>query len=243
MIDIHTHILPMVDDGPATIEESIEMCRIAVKDGIKQIIATPHIYKGFYNTGENDILDKINMLNQILQEEGLDLKIFPGGEVHINNQILNAKALKDSSIFTINGNKKYILLEFPIQWVPMEAEQVIFSLRTMGFTPILPHLERNLRIQANPNILRRFVKLGAILQVTAQSVIGNFGAMTKKCVLWMLKKNFVQVIASDAHSAVERPPILSGAVKIVSDMLSEESARRMVFEHPKMIVEGTPFVE
>jgi protein-tyrosine phosphatase len=114
MIDIHKHILPMVDDGPATIEESVEMCRIAIKDVIKQIIATPHIYKGLYNTDENDIFNKINVINQMLQEEELDLKIFPGGEVHINNQILNAKTLKDSSIFTISGNKKYILLYYLI---------------------------------------------------------------------------------------------------------------------------------
>lgn len=240
MIDIHTHILPMIDDGPATVQESIEMCKIAANDGIKKIIATPHVQNKVDN--ENTILEKIEVLNQSSKQEGLDLVIFPGAEVYLNDQLLHADILKESRILTLNGNRKYILLEFSFQWIPPETEQVIFALKTMGFTPILPHLERNSRVQNNPAILIRFIELGAILQVTAQSIIGNFGVASKKCVLWMLKNRLVHVIASDAHSSVGRPPILSHALKVVSDMLDEESARKMVLDHPEMILEGISFV-
>ncbi len=147
MIDIHTHILPMIDDGPATIQESIEMCRIAVNDGIKKIIATPHVQSKVDN--EDTIFEKIDILNKVLKQEGLDLVIFPGAELHLNDQLLHADVLKESRMLTLNGNKKYILLEFSFQWVPPEAEQIIFALKTMGFTPILPHLERNFRVQNN----------------------------------------------------------------------------------------------
>ncbi|HHT9137707.1 MAG TPA: tyrosine-protein phosphatase, partial [Candidatus Wunengus sp. YC60] len=241
MIDIHTHILPMIDDGPTMVQESLEMCRIAVNDGINKIIATPHVQNGMYDLDANKVLEKVDMLNQLIKQEGLDLVIFPGAEVHLNDRLLDAEILRESSILTINGGKKYILLEFPFQWVPPETEQIIFKLKLMGLTPVLPHLERNYRIQRNPHMVVRYVEMGAILQVTAQSIVGDFDAAPLKCVLWMLKNNLVHVIASDAHSPVARPPILSRAVKIVSDMLGEEAARKMVLENPGTILEGLPF--
>jgi protein-tyrosine phosphatase len=91
-------------------------------------------------------------------------------------------------------------------------------------------------------MLVRFVEMGAILQVTAQSIAGDFGTASRKCALWMLKKNLVHIIASDAHSPSRRPPLLSRAVRIVSDLLGKEVAGKMVSEHPKMILEGTPFI-
>ena len=241
MIDIHTHILPAIDDGPTTMTESLEMCRIAVNDGIKKMIATPHVQNGMYDLDANKVLEKIHLLNQLVKQEGLDLVIFPGAEVHLNDRLLDAEILKESSILTINGGRKYILLEFPFQWVPSGTEHVIFKLRSMGFTPILPHLERNFKIQRDPSMIRHFAEMGAILQVTAQSITGDFDAAPMKCALWMLKNNLVHVIASDAHSPVGRPPILSKALKVVSDKLGEEAAKKMVLDHPGMILEGLPF--
>ena len=241
MIDIHTHILPAIDDGPTTMTESLEMCRIAVNDGIKKMIATPHVQNGMYDLDANKVLEKIHLLNQLVKQEGLDLVIFPGAEVHLSDRLLDAEILKESSILTLNGGKKYILLEFPFQWVPSGTEHVIFKLRSMGFTPILPHLERNFKIQRDPSMIRHFAEMGAILQVTAQSITGDFDAAPMKCALWMLKNNLVHVIASDAHSPVGRPPILSKALKVVSDKLGEEAAKKMVLDHPGMILEGLPF--
>lgn len=241
MIDIHTHILPTIDDGPTTMTESLEMCRIAVNDGIKKMIATPHVQNGMYDLDANKVLEKIHLLNQLVKQEGLDLVIFPGAEVHLSDRLLDAEILKESSILTINGGKKYILLEFPFQWVPSGTEHVIFKLRSMGFTPILPHLERNFKIQRDPSMVRHFAEMGAILQVTAQSITGDFDAAPMKCALWMLKNNLIHVIASDAHSPVGRPPILTKALKVVSDKLGEEAAKKMVLDHPSMILEGLPF--
>ena len=241
MIDIHTHILPTIDDGPTTMTESLEMCRIAVNDGIKKMIATPHVQNGMYDLDANKVLEKIHLLNQLVKQEGLDLVIFPGAEVHLSDRLLDAEILKESSILTLNGGKKYILLEFPFQWVPSGTEHVIFKLRSMGFTPILPHLERNFKIQRDPYMLRHFAEMGAILQVTAQSITGDFDAAPMKCALWMLKNNLVHVIASDAHSPAGRPPILTKALKVVSDKLGEEAAKKMVLDHPGMILEGLPF--
>lgn len=241
MIDIHTHILPAIDDGPTTMTESLEMCRIAVNDGIKKMIATPHVQNGMYDLDANKVLEKIHLLNQLVKQEGLDLVIFPGAEVHLSDRLLDAEILKESSILTLNGGRKYILLEFPFQWVPSGTEHVIFKLRSMGLTPILPHLERNFKIQRDPSMIRHFAEMGAILQVTAQSITGDFDAAPMKCALWMLKNNLIHVIASDAHSPAGRPPILTKALKVVSDKLGEEAAKKMVLDHPRIILEGLPF--
>jgi len=238
MIDIHTHILPMIDDGPTSVLESLEMCRIAVNDGITKMVATPHIQNGLYNSDAGKILENVQFLNQRIKQEGLNLEILPGAEVYLNDQLLDMKILNESSILTLNNGKKYILLEFSFQWVPPETAQVIFRLKSMGFTPILPHLERNSGIQSNPQDVKRFIELGAIIQVTAQSIIGEFGSRPKKCVMWMIKNNLVHVIASDAHSSTDRPPILSGAFEVVADLVGVKIAERMVTDHPKMIVEG-----
>ncbi|MCF6157364.1 MAG: tyrosine protein phosphatase [wastewater metagenome] len=240
MIDIHTHILPMVDDGPATVEDAIEMCKIAVNDGIKKMIATPHVGNGLYTIDASVIQEKVRMMNRLLSQEGLDLVIFPGAEVHMNDQLLNTEILKTSDFLTLNGNKKYVLLEFSFHLIPPETERIIFLLKSRGFIPVLPHIERNSRVQKNPTIVERFVELGAIIQVTAQSITGDFGRAPKKCAHWMLYNNLVQVIASDAHSPAGRPPILSRAVKIAIDMIGEESAMKTVWDYPKMILEGMP---
>jgi len=105
MIDIHTHILPAIDDGPTTMTESLEMCRIAVNDGIKKMIATPHVQNGMYDLDANKVLEKIHLLNQLVKQEGLDLVIFPGAEVHLSDRLLDAEILKESSILTLNGGR------------------------------------------------------------------------------------------------------------------------------------------
>ncbi|HHT9111087.1 MAG TPA: CpsB/CapC family capsule biosynthesis tyrosine phosphatase, partial [Candidatus Brocadiaceae bacterium] len=122
MIDIHSHILPMLDDGPTTVQESMEMCRIAVHDGIKKIVATPHVENSIFDVNAQTVLEKVNMLNQLIQEAGLDLTIYPGAEVHLNDRLINENIIKESPILTINGNKTYILLEFSFQWIPTETE-------------------------------------------------------------------------------------------------------------------------
>ncbi len=97
MIDIHTHVLPMIDDGPTTVQESLEMCRIAENDGIKKIIATPHIQNGINDEYESNVLKKISMMNQLLKQEGIDIELFPGAEVYLNDHLLNEEILKQST--------------------------------------------------------------------------------------------------------------------------------------------------
>lgn len=240
MIDIHAHVLPSLDDGPKTIEESLEMCRIASKDGIRKMVATPHVFNGVYNPNKQEILEKVEHLNNLLNENNIDFEVLPGADVHLHEEII--EGLKKDEILTINNGGRYLLLEFPAQIIPIEARQVIFKLQVAGIQTIITHPERNLAVQNAPEVLTGFIDGGAFLQVTAQSVTGEFGSREKKCAHWLLKHDMVHVLATDAHSTKSRPPILSLAVKKASKLLGEEKSRALVFENPLAIIEGRELI-
>lgn len=236
MIDIHAHILPSLDDGPKTIEESLEMCRMASEDGIRKMVATPHVLNGVYYSKKQDILEKVAFLNRLLNDNKIELEVLPGADVHLHEGIIDG--LKKDEILTINNRMRYLLLEFPSQIIPVEARQVIFKLQVAGIRPIITHPERNLAIQNRPEVLAEYIEAGALIQITAQSITGGFGPREKKCAHWLLKNNMAHVIASDAHSVDARPPILSFAVKMATNLIGEEKSRALVFENPLAIIEG-----
>lgn len=236
MIDIHSHILPSLDDGPKTIEESIELCKIAANDGIKKIVATPHSKDGVYEAKSDVILRKVDELNLKLKEIQLDLEILPGAELHINENL--AKNIKDGDVLTINNGKKFILLELPFFFVPPATERLIFNLRTAGIVSIISHAERIIKFQKNPDILGQWADFGVLVQITAQSLTGDFGSRERKCAEWLLKNDMVHFIASDVHSLTGRPPVLSKAVERAAKIRGEEEARALVAHNPEQIING-----
>jgi protein-tyrosine phosphatase len=236
MIDIHSHILPSLDDGPKTIEESIELCKIAANDGIKKIVATPHSKDGVYEAKSDEILKKVKELNLKLKEIQLDMEILPGAELHINENL--AKNIKDGEVLTINNGKKFILLELPFFFVPPATDRLIFNLRSVGIVSIIAHAERIIKFQKTPEILGQLVKSGTLVQITAQSLTGDFGSRERKCAEWLLKHEMVHFIATDVHSLTGRPPILSKALKRASKIMGEEAARALVSHNPRQIING-----
>jgi protein-tyrosine phosphatase len=158
MIDLHTHILSGVDDGANTIEESLEMCRIAYRDGIRTIVATPHTLNGIYQNDRSSILTKVHELNAVLtkirnpkskiQNPKFNLVVLPGSDVHLCDQTL--PQLDCGRVTTIGDNGKCLLLEFPFAGIPYGAEQVLHQLISRGIIPIISHPERNLEVEQNP---------------------------------------------------------------------------------------------
>jgi len=236
MIDIHTHILPSLDDGPKTIEESIELCKIAANDGIKTIVATPHSKDGAYEAKSDDTLRKVKELNLKLEEIQLDLEILPGAEVHINERLM--EYIKNGEVLTINNGRKFLLLELPFFFVPPITDELISNLRSIGIVSIISHAERITKFQKTPKILDQLVKSGTLIQITAQSLTGDFGSRERKCAEWLLKHEMVHFIASDVHSLTGRPPILSKALERAAKIIGEEKARALVSHNPEQIING-----
>ena len=238
MIDLHAHILHNLDDGPETLEESIVMCRIAHRDGIRTIVATPHMLNGVYETNWEAVLSRVRELNEALMKGEIlpELIILPGADVHFNSEIL---PLYEKSCFgTINDKGKFMMIELPHREVPARAEDLLFRLLAKGIVPIISHPERNIEIRQNPQRFYHMVRMGCLGQVTAMSLTNGFGSSVKQLSEKLLTHRLIHFIASDAHSIEGRPPVLSAAIKAVGKLVGKGEALKMVTEYPLAVLEG-----
>jgi protein-tyrosine phosphatase len=204
MIDIHCHILPNVDDGPKTIQDSIEMAKQAVKEGIKTIIATPHHRNEKYENHHQTIFRKVEEFNSVLKKEKIELNVLVGQEPRIFGELI--EGLQAGEIGTVNheGKGKYVLVELPSGHVPRYTNQLVFDMQLKGYIPVIVHPERNQEIIENPEVLYQLVKKGALTQVTASGVTGHFGKTIKKFTHQLIEANLIHFIASDAHNTTSR---------------------------------------
>jgi len=237
VIDIHSHIMPAIDDGARSLDEALEMVRIAVDDGIEQIVSTPHMFNGLsHNPEPAEIHDRVAELNEVVSKScGGRLQILPGNEVRISHEII-AQAERNR-VTRING-RNYMLVEFPHVAVPAAADELFHGLLCEGVQPVLVHPERNSQIQGDPSIVAAFVEQGVVIQVTAMSVTGEFGHAAKNCADILLRHNCVHFLASDAHRSKTRRPVLSKARAAAALIIGEERARALVCENPSAAVRG-----
>jgi protein-tyrosine phosphatase len=239
MIDLHCHILPGLDDGSGSVEESLAMARTALRDGIHTVVATPHSLDGLYLNPLKEVSDAVESLKRALAENGLDLRLCLGADVHLCPAMV--ERVQKGEAITINNAGRYLLLELPPQILPDRLREEIFSLKIHGITPIITHPERHPAIQRDLRLLREMISLGALAQVTAMSVSGEFGGFVMACAEAMLGHRLVHIIASDAHSPDNRPPVLSRAMEAAEEILgSREEAEWMVEGLPAAILAGEP---
>jgi protein-tyrosine phosphatase len=243
MIDIHVHILPGVDDGAKNWEESLEMARMAVNDGIRVMVATPHLFSGRTpDQGQlNDkeiILQYVAELRQKLSEATIPLEIIPGCDFPLGFDSL--KHLDAGRAMTINDANRYLLLELPDTSLPPATEEICFYLQSRGITPIITHPERHLILQEMPQKLKRLIDLGCLVQMTGSSLTGRFGRRVKKISQQLIKMGYIHLLATDAHDPKHRPPLLSQAVTELSRLVGKDRARAMVHDLPGKIIAGEP---
>ncbi|CAK8583864.1 Tyrosine-protein phosphatase YwqE [Priestia megaterium] len=201
MIDIHSHILPGVDDGALIMENAISMARLAVDEGITKIIATPHHQNGMYFNKKQDILKRVKDLNNMLQSKNISLEVLPGQETRIYGSLLDD--FEKGDILTLN-HTNYLFVELPSGHVPRYTEQLLFEMQLKGMTPIIVHPERNAEVVKYPEKLLNLVKKGALTQLTAGSLTGHFGKKVQKFSLQLIEANCTHFIASDAHNTSTR---------------------------------------
>jgi len=237
LIDLHCHILPGLDDGSGSAEESLTMARMAIEDGIRTIVATPHTLDGVYNVTPVEITGGVASFRELLASRDLDLRVCEGADVHLSPGI--ADKIKTGAVPTLNNTGKYFLMELPAQTIPAGAKEEIFSLKIQGITPVVTHPERHPAILQDMNLLYDFIAMGALSQITAMSLTGEFGEDVQRCAQELLKHRLVHVIASDAHSPGSRPPLLSRAVNEAEELTGSESfALSLVKGIPAKILAG-----
>ncbi|EOD7438362.1 tyrosine-protein phosphatase [Enterococcus faecium] len=202
MLDIHCHLLPKIDDGPATMLESLKMSKAAVEQGISRIVCTPHHDNGIYQNPKNEVLKQVESFKLELCKMNIPLEIFAAQEIRVTNQLLTH--LDNDNLLFIDEQKKFLLIEFPSLGVPINAKEIIFNLLCRDIVPILAHPERNSHFLKYPNSLVPFLEMGVYSQLSAASYLGGFGKKVKRLSKLLIENDAVHVIASDAHGIYKR---------------------------------------
>lgn len=233
MIDIHCHILPAIDDGPAEMRESVEMARIAAMDGIRTIVASPHFLYGG-RPAMDDLRQAVLSLRKGLEDGAVRIEVVEGADVKLTYELLDG--MRKCDMPTINGSR-YFLLELP-EVVPPNLDNFLHTAHISGFVPIITHPERNYTFLTSPRKVDRLRDAGALLQVTAMSVTGEFGMEIQDLSLMLIKKGLVDFVASDAHGAGYRRPVLSDAYRRLSRLMKGTRLRKIFFENPEAVLEN-----
>ncbi|MFC3039859.1 tyrosine-protein phosphatase [Virgibacillus xinjiangensis] len=236
MIDIHSHILPGVDDGARTLEDSLDMGKAAVEEGIRTIIATPHNHNGKYMNEKEDILLAVESLNSALQTAEIPLVVLPGQENRLYGEMVDD--LKDDELVTLTNDTRYVFVEFPSDHVPRYARRMLFDMQVAGYKPVIVHPERNMELLEHPSILFEFVQNGALSQVTAGSVAGKFGKKIRKFSHELVESGLTHFIASDAHNTTSRRFWMQDAYHEIREQHGYETFM-LLMENAELLVEGS----
>jgi protein-tyrosine phosphatase len=236
VIDLHTHILPGVDDGVRTIDAALEFARVASSDGTRTLVATPHYRDGFYMNPRQEVLGAVRDLNARLIEASIPLEVLPGAEIHVCSDLV--QRVKDGHATTLADNGRTVLFELSMSQYPVDLENFVFQMRLAGLQVLFAHPERIRYFQEDLRRYEAVIRLGAFGQVTTGSVVGTFGEDIEQLSEELVRKRLVHVLASDAHNTRGRPPMLSAGVARISSWVGEELARRMVTDIPRAFLEG-----
>ena len=235
MIDLHTHMIWGWDDGPDDWSQSLSMLRVAAKDGVSAVCLTPHVYRLDRHRGDLSVLrTRMGEFQRAAAAFGVSMELHWGAEVSVYAEVIEAI---EKYRFTIDATN-YVFIEFPATSVPPGSNTLVYNLMSKGFVPIISHPERNTEFAARPELLHELVAMGCAAQVTAMSLTGEFGRDARRAAGLFLFHNLVHFIASDAHGAVLRPPVLSRAVEAAGRIVGPDKAWAMVTEIPRAILDN-----
>lgn len=213
MIDIHSHVIPGIDDGAKNEEMAIEMLKMAEKCGTRKLVVTPHFMRGRFNYEYNEVTEEVNNLRKLAEENNIDIEIYKGQEIYYSERIL--KYFNDGIIGTINGSR-YMLIEFPMLEFNMEEiVDNLYELQLKGITPIIAHPERYKPFIKKPSLINQFIKEGYLFQLNAGSLTGEFGKDVKKTAELYVENKIYNFVGSDAHRVERRNTDLEEFLNIV----------------------------
>lgn len=239
-VDIHSHIIPAIDDGAVDEKTAADMLRMASENGTSHIIATSHFIAGSIENTSALVHEKCAELRGLAVREGIDISIHPGAEVFISPDI---PELYDKGIICTLNDSSYILLELPMAGIPVYTEDILYELQLKGLTPIIAHPERNREILMHSDILAGMVDRGILAQVNAGSITGIYGRKIRRVAMKLIKMGWVHFVASDAHSAGRRSPVLDEAAAIVRRKFESDKAESLFYKNAMAVLEnGTIFV-
>jgi protein-tyrosine phosphatase len=240
VIDLHSHLLPGIDDGPAHLDDALAMAQMAVADGIHTSVLTPHIHPGRYENERAGIEAAVQRFGDALQAAGIALRVLPGAEVRISPESLALVLQGRVPRIGIHQGSPVVLVELPHSGIPVGSLQFVQKLLSQNIRPVLAHPERNKAIMDDPERAAPFVRAGCWLQITAGAVTGHFGAQAQAAAAHFIGQGDARWVASDAHNTSSRPPQLRAARERVSAQWGEATAQRLFHTHPEQILGAAP---
>lgn len=237
MIDIHCHVLPGMDDGPASMDESLAMVRLAVADGIRGAICTPHWHPMFWPNERSAIASAVESLRLRLQAEDIAFDVWPGSELSLDADL--AAGLADGRLSTLSGGA-WVLLELPGAFPPSGIDDFLLGFCQSGHRLVLAHPERYPFILRDPARLQAWVEMGVAVQITAASLLGRLGPEIAALCRVLLEHRLVHFLASDGHGTASRRPLLQEARMAAAEIAGSDDAWRLVHTHPQAVVRNEP---
>ena len=238
MIDLHCHFLPNIDDGPGSLEESLDLARFALDNGITKSVMTPHIHPGRYENTRLDIQVAVQKFEVALARQGIPLDLSVGAEVRIGADTIYMVAQEEIPFLGELGGYKILLLEFPHETIPIGSLNLVQWLMAKDIRPMIAHPERNKDVMRDLSKIEPFINEGCLMQLTAASIAGNFGKQAEMVSRNMLEKDWVYAIATDAHNIDHRPPDLAAGRDAAAEIVGLEKANIFVNDHPMAILQG-----
>ncbi|WP_372771171.1 tyrosine-protein phosphatase [Pseudoalteromonas sp.] len=235
MYDIHSHLIPGIDDGARDEAEALSLLRLAEQDGITHMVLTPHIHLGRFDNTLNSIFDAFFQFKLAALANNISIQLAFSAEIRIDAEIIPLLQKRDLPFLGNFESRKVVLLELPHSQYPLGADNLIKWMIKEGITPVIAHPERNRDIQKNTDLILKLKRLGCLFQLTAGSVTGVFGEKPKLLSEWILKNDYADLIASDAHNLKRRPPILSDAYASISNVYGNSYAEKLFVKTPAEI--------
>lgn len=235
MIDVHTHIIPNIDDGSKNAEETFKLINEAKEAGFTDIILTPHYITNYYETPGTEVNFWTESLQKIVNEKNLGVKLHSGMEIYISDEI--SELVKNGKIITLAGSK-YILIEFPMNTKMKSVDEILFIMRNMGYKIIIAHPERYKYIQDNIEYAMQLVEEGCMLQSNYGSIVDIYGKEAQKTLKKLLKMNLVSFLGTDTHKEGTIYQIMPKILKKLRKIIPEEKLYELTTENPKKILEN-----
>ena len=238
MIDVHSHIIPKIDDGSSCFEESYSMFLEAAKAGFTDIISTSHYIEDYY---EADFIKRkawIEAMNKVLKENNINLNLYCGNEIYITQNLI--KLIKEKKASTL-ANSRYVLFELPMNNNVMYLNEMVFEIKSLGMIPIIAHPERYTFVQEKPNILLNLIKQGVLFQGNFASIIGKYGNHAKSTIKKLLKANMIHFLGTDSHRKKDIYTKMEDIIKELEKIIGEVKLKELTEVNPGHIIKNEEF--
>lgn len=236
IIDMHTHILPGVDDGARTMEDSLEMARVAVNSGVRVMVATPHSNRE--PRFASQVESRVRALQYRLRCEGIPLRVLPGMEIFVDRD--TPARLAEGELLPLNGTR-YALVEFSFEEDPLFIDESLHEVRAARFVPVVAHPERYACVGEDPQMAAEWRRRGYGVQVNKGSLLGRFGERIQHTAVKLLMDGLVTAVASDAHSPEVRTPDMAPMARFLSEALSPAAERTLLWDNPRRLLADEEF--